>query len=122
MTTMFKENVAHGPYTVSPSIAASRIEVVSMADLPATVFVVDDDISVRESLELLIKHAGWQPDTFASAGISCPALLSPAVSCSTWRSRDSSRTRSRRPMSEAHNRQLTPLFAKSIERHAMLRK
>src|SRR5438876_8307150 len=32
------------------------------------VFVVDDDISVRESLELLVKLAGWQPETFASAG------------------------------------------------------
>jgi FixJ family two-component response regulator len=32
------------------------------------VFVVDDDISVRESLELLIKFAGWQPETFSSAG------------------------------------------------------
>jgi len=33
----------------------------------AIVFVVDDDISVRESVELLIKFAGWQPETFASA-------------------------------------------------------
>ena len=33
----------------------------------AIVFVVDDDVSVRESLELLIKFAGWQPETFASA-------------------------------------------------------
>jgi FixJ family two-component response regulator len=31
------------------------------------VFVVDDDISVRESLESLITFAGWQPETFASA-------------------------------------------------------
>src|ERR1044071_6186317 len=31
------------------------------------VFVVDDDISVRESLELLIEFAGWRPETFASA-------------------------------------------------------
>src|SRR5207245_6370227 len=31
------------------------------------VFVVDDDVSVRESLELLIRAAGWQPETFASA-------------------------------------------------------
>jgi len=31
------------------------------------VFVVDDDISVRESTELLIKFAGWQPATVASA-------------------------------------------------------
>jgi FixJ family two-component response regulator len=31
------------------------------------VFVVDDDISVRESLELLIESEGWQPETFVSA-------------------------------------------------------
>jgi FixJ family two-component response regulator len=31
------------------------------------VFVVDDDVSVRESLELLIRCAGWQPETFPSA-------------------------------------------------------
>jgi FixJ family two-component response regulator len=31
------------------------------------VFVVDDDISVRESLESLIRFAGWQPQMFASA-------------------------------------------------------
>jgi FixJ family two-component response regulator len=31
------------------------------------VFIVDDDISVRESLESLIGFAGWRPETFASA-------------------------------------------------------
>jgi FixJ family two-component response regulator len=31
------------------------------------VFVVDDDISVRESLELLISTAGWRPELFTSA-------------------------------------------------------
>lgn len=31
------------------------------------VFVVDDDVSVRESLELLIRVAGWRAETFASA-------------------------------------------------------
>jgi FixJ family two-component response regulator len=31
------------------------------------VFVVDDDTSVRESLEGLIDSAGWQPETFPSA-------------------------------------------------------
>jgi FixJ family two-component response regulator len=31
------------------------------------VFVVDDDISVRESLELLISNEGWLPQTFESA-------------------------------------------------------
>lgn len=31
------------------------------------VFVVDDDISVRESLVTLIRSRGWRPETFASA-------------------------------------------------------
>src|ERR687893_607404 len=44
------------------------------------VFVVDDDISVRESLELLIRFAGWQPETFASAQefLARPRLLAPS--------------------------------------------
>ena len=31
------------------------------------VFVVDDDVSVRESLELLVRSEGWEPQLFASA-------------------------------------------------------
>jgi FixJ family two-component response regulator len=31
------------------------------------VFVVDDDVSVRESLESMIRFAGWRPETYASA-------------------------------------------------------
>jgi len=31
------------------------------------VFIVDDDISIRESLESLIRCEGWEPETFASA-------------------------------------------------------
>ena len=38
-----------------------------MPDITSIVFVVDDDVSVRESLDLLIRTAGWQPETFASA-------------------------------------------------------
>jgi FixJ family two-component response regulator len=38
-----------------------------MPDATAVVFVVDDDISVRESLESLIKTAGWRAETFATA-------------------------------------------------------
>lgn len=38
-----------------------------MSDATPTVFVVDDDVSVRESLELLIRSTGWQVETFASA-------------------------------------------------------
>src|ERR1700674_5644260 len=44
------------------------------------VFVVDDDVSVRESLELLIRCAGWEPETFASAQefLSRPRVLAPS--------------------------------------------
>lgn len=38
-----------------------------MTPPPPIVFVVDDDISVRESLEALIRLEGWQVETFASA-------------------------------------------------------
>jgi FixJ family two-component response regulator len=38
-----------------------------MAVVTPIVFVVDDDISVRESLELLIADAGWRPELCASA-------------------------------------------------------
>ena len=36
-------------------------------DTTPIVFVVDDDVSVRESLELLVRSAGWVPQTFSSA-------------------------------------------------------
>jgi FixJ family two-component response regulator len=44
------------------------------------VFVVDDDVSVRESLESLIRCAGWEPETFASAQefLSRPRVLAPS--------------------------------------------
>ena len=44
------------------------------------VFVVDDDVSVRESLELLIENEGWQPKTFASAQafLDCPRAVVPS--------------------------------------------
>jgi FixJ family two-component response regulator len=38
-----------------------------MANVTPIVFVVDDDISVRESLDPLIQAAGWRAETFASA-------------------------------------------------------
>jgi FixJ family two-component response regulator len=43
------------------------------------VFVIDDDICVREYLELLIHGAGWQVETFASARefLSHPPVLAP---------------------------------------------
>jgi FixJ family two-component response regulator len=38
-----------------------------MPDSKPIVFVVDDDVSVRESLELLIGYQGWQAEIFSSA-------------------------------------------------------
>jgi FixJ family two-component response regulator len=67
MATMFTETSYAGPYTVRPSTAARATGVVAMPDVTSVVFVVDDDVSVRESLELLIRTAGWHPETFASA-------------------------------------------------------
>lgn len=44
------------------------------------VFVVDNDISVRESLEMLISSEGWQPVIFESAQafLACPRALVPS--------------------------------------------
>jgi FixJ family two-component response regulator len=39
----------------------------TMPDVASVVFVVDDDVSVRESLEGLARTAGWQVETFGSA-------------------------------------------------------
>lgn len=47
----------------------------------AVVFVVDDDISVRESLELLIRAEGWQPELFPSAGEFLAHARPPVPSC-----------------------------------------
>jgi len=49
-------------------------------DAIPVVFVVDDDISVRESLELLIRSAGWRPETYASAQefLACPRIAAPS--------------------------------------------
>ena len=52
----------------------------AMAAVTPIVFVVDDDVSVRESLELLITHAGWRPELFASAH-DFLARIRPAVPC-----------------------------------------
>jgi FixJ family two-component response regulator len=51
-----------------------------MAQATPIVFIVDDDISVRESLQSLIRFAGWQPETFASAQefLSHPRVLVPS--------------------------------------------
>jgi FixJ family two-component response regulator len=54
-------------YTAPSAIASHSTAVFTMADVTSVVFVVDDDISIRESLELLVKRLGWGCETFASA-------------------------------------------------------
>src|SRR6202023_2459119 len=51
-----------------------------MSHATPIVFVVDDDVSVRESLESLIRFAGWEPETFASAEefLARPRVLVPS--------------------------------------------
>jgi FixJ family two-component response regulator len=50
-----------------------------MPDVTPIVFVVDDDVSVRESLEALIRCEGWKAKTFASARefLDHPRVLTP---------------------------------------------
>lgn len=52
----------------------------SPATFPPTVFVVDDDVSVRESLEALIQASGWRALTFdtARAFLACPPPPGPS--------------------------------------------
>jgi FixJ family two-component response regulator len=66
MTTMDAGNIERAIYC---EFGVRRLSdrLVAMPDVTSIVFVVDDDVSVRESLELLIRTAGWQPETFASA-------------------------------------------------------
>jgi len=50
--------VQHSPVTVARGESPRATPIV---------FVVDDDISVRESIELLLRCEGWRPQLFASA-------------------------------------------------------
>lgn len=56
------------------------LELAPMSPAAPIVFVVDDDISVRESLELLIRCEGWQPEIFSTAQefLDRPRVLTPS--------------------------------------------
>jgi FixJ family two-component response regulator len=63
--------VAH-PHSYKPGYkvsykAGSQVGALPMSTVVPTVFIVDDDVSVRESLELLVRDENWKPETFASA-------------------------------------------------------
>jgi FixJ family two-component response regulator len=58
----------------SPDPASYELRSSLVQPASPIVFVVDDDISVRESLELLIQKQKWRPKTFSSAQefLDCP--------------------------------------------------
>jgi FixJ family two-component response regulator len=56
------------PLSLNPANFAGRAANYSSASSETpVVFVVDDDIAVRQALEMLMESAGWQSETFASA-------------------------------------------------------
>ena len=57
------------------------IDAKSLKQTDALVFVVDDDISMRESLDSLLRCAGWEPETFASAEEFLSHPRAPVPSC-----------------------------------------
>jgi len=67
MITVGAGIVTRSANTVAPRLPFHVMEVFTKPDVRSIVFVVDDDLSVRESLELLIKSEGWQPELFVSA-------------------------------------------------------
>ncbi len=54
-------------YRVSQNTGVRPSALSSLSSRTPVVFVIDDDVSVRQSLELLIQSADWQAETFASA-------------------------------------------------------
>lgn len=52
-----------------------------MSNAKPTVFIVDDDVSVRESLDLLVHSLGWNAETFASATEFLASPRSAVASC-----------------------------------------
>jgi FixJ family two-component response regulator len=64
----------------SASVARHESGASYMSHATPTVFVVDHDISVRESLAEMIRRAGWQPETFASGQefLARPRVLAPS--------------------------------------------
>ena len=62
-----------------PRGSVLAVESGRMGDVRPIVFVVDDDVSVRESLDLLIETEGWEVETFACAQdfLARPRVLTP---------------------------------------------
>jgi len=81
MSLAFRSETVRSSSLSSRNLAhVLRRELVAAASQPTPiVFVVDGDIPVRESLELLVRSEGWQSETFASAKefLACPRAVVP---------------------------------------------
>lgn len=58
--------ISQGPRMSSTHLFSPALGTSVMADVTPIVFVTDEDVSVRESLQRMIRCEGWQPRTFAS--------------------------------------------------------
>jgi FixJ family two-component response regulator len=67
MRTKMLQPDAYRSYTVGSTSPLYGVGAIAMQDMKGVVFVVDDDVSIRESLELLLRHAGWEARLFESA-------------------------------------------------------
>ena len=79
-TSVFHVHSREGPTVNSAGASAHESKASLISHTTPTVFVVDDDVSVRESLESLVRRVGWEPQTFASGKdfLSRPRVLVPS--------------------------------------------
>ena len=79
-TSEFHVLSREGPTVNSAGAPAHESKASLISQATPIVFVIDDDVSVRESLESLIRRVGWEPQTFASGKdfLSRPRVLAPS--------------------------------------------
>lgn len=66
---------------ITVSAACHDVRPLPVSPITPIVFVVDDDVSVRESLAALLRYAGYQAETFASAREFLARPVAPVPSC-----------------------------------------
>jgi FixJ family two-component response regulator len=66
---------------ITMSAAYNDVRPLPMSQVTPIVFVVDDDVSVRESLAALMRYAGYQAEMFASAREFLARPAAPVPSC-----------------------------------------
>ena len=79
-TSEFHVLSREGPTVNSAGAPAHESKASLISQATPIVFVIDDDVSVRESLESLVRRVGWEPQTFASGKdfLSRPRVLVPS--------------------------------------------